>query len=246
MKKTAIIIVLIIILAIIFSINGFYRVAITDFESCVAAGNPVMESYPRQCRANGQTFVEDISSETPEEVFDYFNDKLIERAIELSRGAIPIEGFDPKMYLGLFSDLRVEDFNNVEAIGGIWKFSNGDLKFTSTNSGVATSADGTVNRQGMEDLLENLKKRLLIRVETFSDVETLIELLSQNSVKYFCPEESRNVGACITLYNPVCGWNDPEKIQCIKFPCASTYSNSCEACKNPDVLYYTNEECPIK
>ncbi|MCX6740318.1 MAG: membrane lipoprotein lipid attachment site-containing protein [Candidatus Parcubacteria bacterium] len=31
---------------------------VTDFESCVAAGNPVMESYPRQCRANGQNFVE--------------------------------------------------------------------------------------------------------------------------------------------------------------------------------------------
>lgn len=35
--------------------------AVTDFESCAAAGNPVMESYPRQCRANGQTFVEDVS-----------------------------------------------------------------------------------------------------------------------------------------------------------------------------------------
>jgi hypothetical protein len=33
---------------------------ITDFESCAAAGNPVMESYPRQCGANGQTFVEVI------------------------------------------------------------------------------------------------------------------------------------------------------------------------------------------
>ncbi|MCX6740308.1 MAG: hypothetical protein NTZ49_03710 [Candidatus Parcubacteria bacterium] len=31
---------------------------ITDFKSCAAAGNPVMESYPRQCRANGQTFTE--------------------------------------------------------------------------------------------------------------------------------------------------------------------------------------------
>jgi hypothetical protein len=27
--------------------------AITDFESCASAGNPVMESYPRQCKANG-------------------------------------------------------------------------------------------------------------------------------------------------------------------------------------------------
>jgi hypothetical protein len=36
---------------------------ITNFEECVAAGNPVMESYPRQCRANGQNFVENIGNE---------------------------------------------------------------------------------------------------------------------------------------------------------------------------------------
>lgn len=41
---------------------------ITDFDSCAAAGNPVMESYPRQCRANGITYVEDISERcTPEQ-----------------------------------------------------------------------------------------------------------------------------------------------------------------------------------
>ena len=33
---------------------------ITSFKECAAAGNPVMESYPRQCRANGQLFVEEI------------------------------------------------------------------------------------------------------------------------------------------------------------------------------------------
>jgi len=33
---------------------------VTNFEECVAAGNPVMESYPRQCRHNGQTFAEEI------------------------------------------------------------------------------------------------------------------------------------------------------------------------------------------
>ncbi len=37
--------------------------AITSFEDCIAAGNPVMESYPRQCRTpDGKNFVEDISS----------------------------------------------------------------------------------------------------------------------------------------------------------------------------------------
>jgi heat shock protein HslJ len=34
---------------------------ITNFDECAAAGYPVMESYPRQCRANNQTFAEVIS-----------------------------------------------------------------------------------------------------------------------------------------------------------------------------------------
>lgn len=33
---------------------------VTSFEECVAAGNAVMESYPRKCRHKGQTFVEQI------------------------------------------------------------------------------------------------------------------------------------------------------------------------------------------
>lgn len=36
---------------------------VTSFEECVAVGNLVMESYPRQCRDNGQTFIEDIGNE---------------------------------------------------------------------------------------------------------------------------------------------------------------------------------------
>ena len=34
--------------------------SIADFSACAAAGNPVMESYPRRCSANGQTFTEII------------------------------------------------------------------------------------------------------------------------------------------------------------------------------------------
>lgn len=45
-----------------------YTGQITNFEECVAVGNPVMESYPRQCRHNGQTFVEEISPGLSEEV----------------------------------------------------------------------------------------------------------------------------------------------------------------------------------
>lgn len=37
---------------------------ISNFNECISAGNPVMESYPRQCRdENGRTFVEEIGNE---------------------------------------------------------------------------------------------------------------------------------------------------------------------------------------
>lgn len=38
-------------------------VKINSFKDCAEAGNPVMESYPRQCRAGGQTFTEYIGNE---------------------------------------------------------------------------------------------------------------------------------------------------------------------------------------
>jgi hypothetical protein len=38
---------------------------ISNFEECVEAGNPVMESYPRQCRVNGETFVEYLEPTEP-------------------------------------------------------------------------------------------------------------------------------------------------------------------------------------
>lgn len=36
---------------------------VSSFEECVTAGNPILESYPRQCRVNDQTFTEDIGNE---------------------------------------------------------------------------------------------------------------------------------------------------------------------------------------
>jgi eight-cysteine-cluster-containing protein len=38
---------------------------ITNFQECAAAGNPVMESYPEQCRtADGRLFVNDVPDQT--------------------------------------------------------------------------------------------------------------------------------------------------------------------------------------
>jgi len=60
--------------------------------------------------------------------------------------------------------------------------------------------------------------------------------------KNFCPEE-RGSGICIEIYQPVCGWNG-EGVNCFAFPCASTYSNSCFACADENVAYWTEGECP--
>ncbi len=41
--------------------------SVTSFDECVAEGNLIMESYPRQCRSqNGELFVENIESPAPE------------------------------------------------------------------------------------------------------------------------------------------------------------------------------------
>ena len=39
--------------------NTGVNITVTDFESCVKAGNPVMKSYPPQCQDGNRTFVEE-------------------------------------------------------------------------------------------------------------------------------------------------------------------------------------------
>lgn len=59
--------------------------------------------------------------------------------------------------------------------------------------------------------------------------------------KNYCPEQRNEV--CTEQYDPVCGWFG-QKVQCIKYPCAQTYSNSCFACADNTVSYWTPSACP--
>ena len=43
--------------------TGDVNQEVNDFESCASSGYPVLESYPRKCNANGQSFVEEIGNE---------------------------------------------------------------------------------------------------------------------------------------------------------------------------------------
>jgi len=76
MKKTLIYITIVILVIIGFGIisnpirntgpiftNFEPTPIVTNFEQCVTAGNAIMESYPRQCRAGEQTYTENIGIE---------------------------------------------------------------------------------------------------------------------------------------------------------------------------------------
>lgn len=55
-------ITILLILVVLFLAGCEKPIKITNFEECAAAGNPVMESYPKQCRADGELFVEEIET----------------------------------------------------------------------------------------------------------------------------------------------------------------------------------------
>jgi len=50
------------IVLMIFENNKAMSEDVNNFIECVEAGNPVMESYPRQCEHNGEIFVEEIEN----------------------------------------------------------------------------------------------------------------------------------------------------------------------------------------
>jgi len=228
------ILLLVVILALYLS-NGFSVNEVNDFEDCVDAGNPVMESYPRQCRHNGVNYVENIGDNLDR----YFNDELYEQGVK-NAGGMPIEGFNPGLYMVAFPGFVGSDFGGAIAHGGIWKY-DGELKWVADNDGgPITSADGTITNKGLEVVLSNLEGRLGIAAILPTDVDQIISMLSIHK----CGTDERLGDVCIQIYDPVCGWNDPDKIQCIKYPCASDYSNGCEACQNEGVAYWTPGRCP--
>ena len=71
---------------------------ITSFAECVAAGNPVMESYPEQCAANGKTFtnpnqkVEVSKDETADWLL--YEPPGKEYSVRLADGWVVDEGYD--------------------------------------------------------------------------------------------------------------------------------------------------------
>ncbi len=63
MKKNITIIIIIailIVLGIWFCLNQKEKMVVSNFEECAALGNPILETYPRQCQHNNEIFIEEI------------------------------------------------------------------------------------------------------------------------------------------------------------------------------------------
>jgi len=64
MKKALFIVIILVVgLALWWQLGREGNMPVTNFAECVEAGNPLMESYPRQCRHGDQLFTEDIGNE---------------------------------------------------------------------------------------------------------------------------------------------------------------------------------------
>lgn len=192
---------------------------INSFRECVDSGNPILESYPRQCKVDDKTFTEDV------------NNTLI--------------GGDKDEY-GCLIGAGYSWDEDIKACTRNWEIKEEDQKKAA---------------KIVVEYLGNIEGLTMIEVESLgcsgcfmvsaqlNDKITTINIIDwkiseEKKKENFCSENSKKVEMCIEIYKPVCGWYDSEKIQCVKYPCAKTFSNDCFACMNENVKYWTEGSCP--
>lgn len=134
-----------------------------------------------------------------------------------------------------YKESKISNFKECAAAGNPVTFSYPSQCRANGNLFVEDIID--LNRNYHSNDVEECSRTQILCIDGmkfFSD-ETGCGCEVVNDEKNFCPPESRNVEFCIEIYQPVCGGNDTEK---------TTYSNSCFACMDETVLYYTEGVCP--
>lgn len=77
----------------------------------------------------------------------------------------------------------------------------------------------------------------------FAECLTVVREEPTENLVIICSEESKQVDACIEIYQPVCGLVE---VQCVTTPCPpikQTFGNSCSACAQGNVTSYEIGEC---
>lgn len=110
-----------------------------------------------------------------QDVTSYFKERVEERFT--SEVGQPIEGFEPFMFLQVWTGLKKEDFNGVEALQGKYSFEGEELVFEEILSGGDSphSASKSISEVGFLKLLTNLSERLKLEIKDKKSIDKLLE-----------------------------------------------------------------------
>ena len=78
---------------------------------------------------------------------------------------------------------------------------------------------------------KSIRQIILLVILIISYTNCLKQYKCKNNIK-----ENENI-YCPAIYKPVCGLFG-DNVKCKKAPCGKTFSNSCEACADKDVIKY--------
>jgi hypothetical protein len=83
----------------------------------------------------------------------------LEEEVQKKMG-MPIEGYEPKMFLQVFPGLVETDFDGVQASIGHYEIQEGRLVHVLDKTKLVHSAAGAITREGVETLLNNIADRI--------------------------------------------------------------------------------------
>ncbi len=117
----------------------------------------------------------DVSTEIPLSVLYAFKTTL-KTEVQNTQG-VPIEGFEPSMFLKAFKGLAVTDFEGVEASIGFYTIEDGKLVHKTDDSKLIHSAAQAITDRGLDTLLSNVAVRLNVDLTKEGTLTEIMEAL---------------------------------------------------------------------
>lgn len=144
-----------------------------------------------------------LRSKADASVAAYFSKALQNGFTEKTKGGLPIEGFQPFMFTGVYPGLSAPDFNCVEEYdGGVYLFKDEQLTLAPKNTTRQSSAEGSITPTGMNQLLQNVATRLGRPLpHTNAEVDDIINMVSANPVAVATSIINQKPAACPSIPN---------------------------------------------